>query len=98
IALNAEYAPKRARATMIILMFTGITFGGAVPGPVAAWLVPIYGWQVLFLIGGVMPIVIGAAAWLWLPESLKFLAVKKDGRERAIRVLRQMDAGLAIGP
>jgi MFS transporter, AAHS family, 4-hydroxybenzoate transporter len=98
IALNAEFAPKRARATMIILMFTGITFGGAVPGPVAAWLVPIYGWQVLFLIGGVLPIIIGAAAWLWLPESLKFLVVKAERRERAIGVLRQMDPTLAIGP
>ena len=36
ITLNAEFAPKRYRATMIIVMFTGITFGGAVPGPVAA--------------------------------------------------------------
>src|SRR6202035_5957964 len=32
IALNAEFAPRRFRATMIILMFTGITFGGSVPG------------------------------------------------------------------
>ena len=97
IALNAEYAPKRARATMIILMFTGITFGGAVPGPVAQWLVPIYGWQVLFLIGGVMPIAIGLAAWLWLPESLKHLVVKTGRREAVVRIIRQMNPALKLG-
>src|SRR5207244_7912116 len=31
IALNGELAPRRFRATMIILMFCGITLGGAVP-------------------------------------------------------------------
>jgi MFS transporter, AAHS family, 4-hydroxybenzoate transporter len=96
IALNAEFAPRRARATMIIVMFTGITFGGAVPGPVAAALIPTYGWQVLFIIGGIIPIVIGLAAWAWLPESLKFLAVRPEHRAKAIDVLRQMDPGLKV--
>ncbi|HXQ53271.1 MAG TPA: MFS transporter [Stellaceae bacterium] len=98
IALNAEFAPKRARATMIIVMFTGITFGGAVPGPVAALFVPTYGWQILFLIGGVAPLVIGLAAWAWLPESLKHLVVKEGGRERAVRIIKAMDPTLAITP
>src|SRR3984957_2976228 len=36
IALNAEFAPKRLRATMLVVMSTGISFGGAVPGIVGA--------------------------------------------------------------
>ena len=32
IALVAEFAPRRLRATMFILMFTGVTFGGGCPG------------------------------------------------------------------
>src|SRR5665213_4137245 len=54
IALNAEYAPRRVRATMIIVMFCGVTLGGAVPGWVSIYLVPQYGWQILFWIGGVL--------------------------------------------
>jgi MFS transporter, AAHS family, 4-hydroxybenzoate transporter len=96
IALNAEYAPKRARATMIIIMFTGITFGGGMPGPVGQWLVPTYGWQVLFLIGGVMPLVMGLAAWVWLPESLKHLVVKAGQRDAVARIVRQMDPTLKL--
>ncbi|MGH8261443.1 MAG: MFS transporter, partial [Steroidobacteraceae bacterium] len=32
IALNSELAPKRLRATLITLMFVGITLGSSVPG------------------------------------------------------------------
>ena len=38
IALNAEFAPTRARATMIVFMFMGITVGGIFPGVITAYL------------------------------------------------------------
>ena len=46
IALNSELAPKRLRAALVVLMFTGITTGGGIPGYVQAWLIPHYGWQI----------------------------------------------------
>lgn len=90
IALNAEYAPRRFRATLIILMFTGITFGGSVPGAISVWLVPHYGWQAIFAVGGVLPILMAGAAALWLPESLKHLVVREE-RARAVALLSAMD-------
>jgi AAHS family 4-hydroxybenzoate transporter-like MFS transporter len=90
ISLNAEMAPKRLRATMVIVMFTGITVGGAVPGAVSAWLVPEYGWQVLFLIGGIAPLVIAACLIFTLPESIKFLALRPDRAEATARLVRRM--------
>jgi MFS transporter, AAHS family, 4-hydroxybenzoate transporter len=98
IALNAEFAPKRARATMIILMFTGVTFGGVLPGLISVWLVGTYGWQVLFVVGGVLPIVICAVVQLWLPESLKFLVLKAKDREAIAALVRRLAPGLNIGP
>src|SRR5205823_6593926 len=86
IALNAEYAPRRFRATLIILMFTGITFGGAVPGAISVWLVPHYGWQAIFAVGGVLPILMAVGAALQLPESLKHVVVRDD-RAQADRLL-----------
>lgn len=95
IALNAEFAPKRYRATMIIVMFSGITFGGAVPGPIAAWLLPIYGWPVLFFIGGVFPLVMAVLALLWLPESIKFLALHPARRDDLVKLIHRLDPGIA---
>jgi len=96
IALNAEFAPARVRATMIILMFTGVTFGGAIPGPVAAWLMPSYGWQVLFLIGGVFPLLAAIAVALWLPESIKFLVLETDRRADIVKIIAALNPELAI--
>jgi AAHS family 4-hydroxybenzoate transporter-like MFS transporter len=97
IALNAEFAPRRLRATMIILMFTGITFGGSVPGAVAAWLVPHYGWPILFVIGGVAPIVMALVAAAALPESIKYLTVQGRAAQVA-RILNAMQPGAAPPP
>jgi len=98
IALNAEFAPQRLRATMIILMFTGVTFGGVLPGLVSVWLVPSFGWQVLFLLGGVLPIAICVAVHFWMPESIKFLVLKAQARDEVASLARRLSPELAIGP
>jgi len=97
IAYTGEFAPRRYRATLIIVMFCGVTLGGAIPAAISVWLVPHYGWEVIFLIGGLMPLALAACAWLWLPESVKFLVVK-GRRDEAAHVLRMMAADTDIGP
>ncbi len=88
IALTAEFAPRRYRATMIIVMFSGVSFGGAFPGVVAAVLVPTHGWQILFTIGGVMPLAVALLCLIALPESIKYLVVKGRQEETARLVAR----------
>lgn len=90
ISLNAEMAPKRVRAPMIILMFAGINVGGAIPGAVAAWVVPHHGWQVLYLIGGVAPIVIAILVAIAMPESAKFFALHPRNATRLAVLVRRM--------
>lgn len=96
IALNAEFAPKRARATMIVFMFMGITVGGIVPGAVTAYL-PQYGWQGLFFIGGAFPIAVALAAFFLLPESIKFL-VLRNARDKVAKLARKLSPGISIAP
>ena len=96
IALNAEFAPKRARATMIVFMFMGITVGGILPGAVTAYL-PRYGWQGLFFIGGVFPIAVALAAFFFLPESIKFL-VLRNSRDKVAKLAKKMLPGISIAP
>jgi MFS transporter, AAHS family, 4-hydroxybenzoate transporter len=98
IALNAEMAPRRLRATFIILMFIGITVGGIFPPIVANTLAGTYGWQIIFWIGGIVPIVIAVICWFVLPESIKFLALEPSRRLRAALVAQKIDPGLVLGP
>lgn len=98
IALNTEFAPRNYAQTLVIVMFLGVTFGGGMPGPIAAWLVPQYGWPILFLIGGVTPLVVGALMIVVLPESLKYLAVRAHDREGALRIARAFAPGRGFDP
>ena len=97
IALTAEYAPRRVRATLIIVMFIGITLGGAFPGLAAVYLAPSFGWPVVFVIGGIAPLVMAALAFFFLPESLKFLVVRGQ-RARAEALVRRLAPATDISP
>ena len=91
VAINAESAPRKLRATLAIIAVSCVPLGGAVPGFVTAGFVPQYGWQILFLIGGIVPIIIAVAAMLGLPESIKFMALHEGQRrkmESTIKAIR----------
>jgi MFS transporter, AAHS family, 4-hydroxybenzoate transporter len=90
IALTAEFAPRRYRSTMVILMFTGVGFGGGLPGPVAAAFIPTYGWQILFTVGGTIPLVVALVSWIWLPESIKYLTITEGKGAARLQLLRRV--------
>lgn len=96
VALNAEYAPKRFRATLIIIMFTGVTFGASLPGPIAAWMLPTYGWPIIFIIGGLLPLATALGVSLAAPESLKFLMLRAHNIATVRKILRRLEPTLAI--
>ncbi len=96
IALNSELAPKQLRATLITLMFVGITFGSGAPGLIAYGLMPRFGWPVLFVIGGLVPLVVGAGLVFALPESVKFLALRGDRQRQLVTLARKMRRDLVI--
>ena len=77
-ALTGDYTPHRLRATMIMATFTGAPIGGFLGGQIVALLLPHYGWPMIFIIGGVFPLVLVLALAIWLPESPRFLAAQAE--------------------
>jgi AAHS family 4-hydroxybenzoate transporter-like MFS transporter len=96
ISLTSELSPRRHRAMMIVLMFVGITIGSGSPSVIAAQFVPVHGWQVLFLIGGVTPLVVAVILAVLLPESIKFLVARGKRDAALLRVARRMRRDIAI--
>jgi AAHS family 4-hydroxybenzoate transporter-like MFS transporter len=96
VALNNEFAPRRVRATLVTLMMVAASVGGAIPGMVAAWLIPKYGWQVMFLIGGAVPLIMACYAFLVLPESIKFLVLKDKPSEVVTEALKNFKPGITL--
>jgi len=84
VALGAEFAPKRLRARLVIFTFCGINFGGFVSGLVAPAIIAQWGWQGLFIVGGLVPLVAVVLLWFFMAESIKFLALA-GGRDAELR-------------
>ena len=63
VALTAEVVPVRFRGRAIVLVGFGIPAGIALAGPVATTLVPRFGWNTLFAVGGLVPLTLVLPAW-----------------------------------
>src|SRR5437870_2217508 len=90
ISLTSEYMPKRLRATAVTIMFSGFSLGAAVGGFAAAALISRFGWQSVFVVGGIFPIAIGVVAAVALPESIRFLLITGGDRTKVTRYLSRI--------
>ena len=98
-ALTGDYAPHRLRATMIMITFTGAPLGGFVGGQIVALLLAHFDWPVIFVLGGVFPLLLVPALALWLPELPRFLAAKENLSPRHAALLQRLDiAPTQTGP
>ncbi|MGE5149477.1 MAG: MFS transporter [Rhodospirillaceae bacterium] len=72
VALTSDYTSDRWRASAVMFMFTGNTVGGFFAGQIAAAILPSWGWQGIFAVGGVVPLVLLVLLFFVLPESAQF--------------------------
>ena len=92
ISLTSEYTPARLRATVVALMFCGFPLGAVIGGIAMAKLIPILGWTSAFYGGGAIPLLLLPLVAGWVPESIRFLALK--GNTTAIlSILDRMKLG-----
>jgi len=96
VSINAESAPRRLRATLAIIAVGSVPLGGAIPGFVTAVLVPQHGWQIIFLIGGITPLVIALAAAFALPESIKYMALHERHRGKMEKLVATISPGARV--
>lgn len=91
-ALTGDYSPARLRATLIMVTFTGAPLGGFVGGLIVSYLLHLgFSWPIIFVIGGVFPLVLVVVMAIWLPESPRFLAARSDLAPRHRALLQRLD-------
>ena len=96
-ALIAEFAPKRLRGLMISVIFLGIPIGGMAGGMLAASLIPLWGWQSVFVLGGIGPLLLLPVLAIWLPESMGFLAgLGAKGEQRLNRLSARLEIDSSV--
>lgn len=76
-ALTAEYSPEPLRNFIVCLVNAGYALGAVLGGFLAAEIIPTYGWQSVFYVGGLFTLLLAMAASVLLTESIEFLVSKQ---------------------
>ncbi|MCU6499042.1 MFS transporter [Rugamonas sp. A1-17] len=91
VAQMTEYSPRRIRATMVTLMFSGYAVGGMLAAILGKGLIESYGWSSVFL-AAALPLLLIPFILKSLPESMPFLL--RQGREAELKaILARMEPG-----
>jgi MFS transporter, AAHS family, 4-hydroxybenzoate transporter len=90
VALVSEYSPANMRV-LVNITLGGFAVGALLAGAVSAWLLPLYGWQSMFYVGGAIPLLSLFFLAAWLPESLPFLVLKSAPAARIAHILKKLD-------
>ena len=98
VAINAESAPRNARATLAIVATGMVPIGGALAGFTSFFFVQQYGWQILFQVGGVVPVACALLAIFGLPESIKYMALHERQRPKMEALLKAIRPDFAVPP
>jgi MFS transporter, AAHS family, 4-hydroxybenzoate transporter len=96
IALVSDYSPTRHRNLMVTMAVCGFALGGAVGGFVAAATIQKFGWQCVFILGGIIPLITLPFLMRWLPESFPRLLVDPAPRLRLAQIVAELVPGWDI--
>jgi AAHS family 4-hydroxybenzoate transporter-like MFS transporter len=95
VALSSEYVPKRLMVVLVAVLFCGLPLGGFICGMLSSAMLPVWGWQPVFYVGGVLPLVLSFFLIMLLPESVQFLSQRGANPERIARLLAPIAPDMA---
>lgn len=91
VAQMTEYSPRKIRATLVTLMFSGYAVGGIIAALLGKGLIETYGWQSVFFAAG-LPVLLIPIILKSVPESMPFLLAK--GRSDELKeIASRLDPG-----
>lgn len=79
-ALASEFMPSRLRSLAVSIVIMGYPIGAIMAGPIANALIPINGWESVFIAAGCLTLLMGVAIGIYLPESPEFLVTRAGHR------------------
>jgi AAHS family 4-hydroxybenzoate transporter-like MFS transporter len=96
MAQVGDYAPKRCRTVLVMLINSGIAFGGIVSGLLAATIVPVWGWQTMLIVAGTVSALFTFVLAVLMPESLEFLLRQDPNHPKARALIARVARGASV--
>lgn len=94
--INSEYAPTKVRGLFIALGMAFMILGQILAGVFAMAIVPVFGWRVSYLLGGI-PVFYAVVIHFLMPESALWLVVKGRKKE-AVAIVMSMERSAGRKP
>ncbi|MED5461402.1 MAG: MFS transporter [Pseudomonadota bacterium] len=91
-ALAAEYSPEKYKTFAVAAVTSGYPMGAMMTAVIAGFIMPEYGWRGMFWFGGVLTLSMVLVAWLFIPESLKYLFERRpdDALQHINKILKKL--------
>jgi MFS transporter, AAHS family, 4-hydroxybenzoate transporter len=90
LAYASEYAPARARSTIVVFTLWGFPAGAVLGGLASAPLIRHFGWAAVFTVGGLLPLAL-VPLLLTLPESIRYLTLQPSSGTAIAAILGRID-------
>lgn len=95
LAIISESTPKRRRALFMSIALVCFSGGNLGSGFMVTLLLEPYGWEIFFIIGGIVPLV-AMLLLLVIPESISFRVNRNPADPRIPDMLRRLDPGVEL--
>jgi AAHS family 4-hydroxybenzoate transporter-like MFS transporter len=97
VTVATDYLPRRHRVALTIVMYTAVSIGGVFGGAVSAYIAT-FGWQTVFYVGGMLPLIFVPILFVLLPESLNFLVSRGRSGAQIAHILERVAPGKRFDP
>jgi AAHS family benzoate transporter-like MFS transporter len=78
LTFMSEHSPAHRNGTAMTRVMTGYHVGAVLTALLALWVIDAWGWEAMFVIGGIAGLLVLPFMWANLPESETFLEVRKE--------------------
>jgi AAHS family 4-hydroxybenzoate transporter-like MFS transporter len=78
VALATDHAPRKGPRRLVILISSGLAIGSTAGGFISSLFVSSLGWQAIFIVGGLLPILLSPLLIAFLPQDLALDAERKS--------------------
>jgi len=87
MAVASEISRPEKAASTAAAMFCGMPFGGGLAALTTQLLPAGFDWRILFILGGILPLVLIPALHRWMPETLMRTAANRSPTRQVVRAL-----------
>ncbi|HTW17385.1 MAG TPA: aromatic acid/H+ symport family MFS transporter [Nocardioides sp.] len=97
LAYMSEHAPAGRGGSAVTRMMTGYHVGAVITALLALWVIDAFGWESMFVIGGVAGLLTLPVMWAKLPESETYLRRTAQKPPRSTEVVRGRYLRISLG-